>query len=153
MHSQNKIALLFSLLRLAIGALFVYSGYTKLIAANSNFVGVVLSYQIVDVRMATWVAAILPWVEFIAGIFFILGIWFQASLFTLWVLSAVFLTAIASTLLRHIPLKDCGCFGEGAHGIPVEATLALDILLFFIFFWMYQKKEESGRFGLDRFLD
>ena len=143
---------LFLILRFMIGALFVYSGYTHLVGSQYNFISAILSYRIVDARTAVWMAATLPWAEFIAGVFFILGIWFRAALFTLWSFSAVFMAAILSTFIRHIPLKDCGCFGEGVH-IPVQATLALDIILFLAFLWMYRKRREAGHLGLDRFLD
>lgn len=148
---MKKLPFLFLILRCLIGALFIYSGYSNLVTPHSNFVGVILTYKIVDARTASWIALTLPWTEFIAGVFFILGIWFRASLFVLWGFSAVFITAISSALLRGIPLKDCGCFGEGMH-VPPQATLAMDIILFLIFFWMYRKKEEAGRLGLDRFL-
>lgn len=142
---------IFLALRILTGGVFVYSGYSHLMAADYSLIGVILSYKIVGLKAAAWIAAVLPWTEFIAGVFLILGLWLRQALLVLQGLSAVFMIAILSTLLRGVPLKDCGCFGEGVH-IPPQATLALDIILFLIFYWMHRKKEEAGRFGLDRFL-
>ncbi len=140
----------FFALRLVIGGLFVFSGYSKLMGSSANFAGVILTYQIVDLRTAAVMASVLPWVQFIAGVFFILGLWFRPSLWVLWGMNAVFTGAIASTLVRGIRLADCGCFGEVGHAVPVEATLALDIVIFFVFLWMNANVEEAGSPGLDR---
>ena len=150
MGGMKKLPIYFFILRLCVGALFVYSGYSKLMEPSANFIGAILGYQIVDARTASWLAVVLPWTEFVAGVFFILGIWFQTALYALWSLNLVFLAAISSALIRHIPIKDCGCFGEGAHAFPIQATLALDILLFAVFFWMNRNKGSAAGLSLDR---
>ena len=148
---MKKNSLVFFVLRLVVGGLFVYSGYSKLMEPVSNFTGAILGYQLVGVRAASWMAAALPWVELVAGVFFIVGLWFGPALMALWGMNTVFLAAILSTFARHIPLANCGCFGEGAHAMPVQATLALDALLFLIFLAMSRKREKAAYFGLDRF--
>src|SRR5206468_3013236 len=124
MKNQSQ---LFLVLRLAIGALFVYSGWDKLMEPGSNFMAAILGYRMVDVRTASWLAAALPWAELITGVFFMLGIWLRPSLFVLWGLNGMFLTAIFSAFIRRIPIQNCGCFGEGAQGLPIQATLMLDV--------------------------
>ena len=146
---MKKNGWMFPALRLAIGGLFIFSGYSKLMGSSANFAGVILTYQIVDLRTASVLASALPWVQFIAGVFFILGLWFRPSLWVLWGMNAVFTGAIASTLARGIRLADCGCFGEVGHAVPVEATLALDLVIFFVFLWMNANAEEAGKPGLD----
>ena len=148
---MKKNSLLFFILRLVVGGLFVYSGYSKLMEPVSNFTGAILGYKLVGVRAAAWAAAVLPWAELVAGVFFMLGLWFRAALGVLWGMNAVFLAAILSTFVRHIPLADCGCFGEGAHAMPMGAILILDVFLFLIFLAMSRKREEAAHVGLDRF--
>ncbi len=149
---MKATAWIFLFLRLAIGGLFIFSGYSKLMGSSANFTGVILTYQIVDARTAALAAAVLPWTQFIAGVFFVLGLWLKPSMYVLWAHNAIFTAAIASTLIRGIALADCGCFGEAGHAIPVQATLALDVMIFLIFCWMNMRSAESKATALDRVL-
>ena len=144
---KSQILLLF--LRLAIGSLFIYSGFSKLVEPSSNFAGSILGYEIVSAQTAWWMAIILPWLELVAGAFFVLGLWLKLSLYVLWGFNVMFLFAISSALLRGIALKDCGCFGEGALNLPIQGTLGLDVLLFLIFFFMSRKGAGEEVFSLD----
>ena len=150
---MKKLSFILFLLRVITGILFIYSGYSKLMAPRADFIGAILGYQIVGAQTASWMAAIFPWIELVAGVFFILGLWTRPALWVLWGLNAMFMVAILSALLRRIPLENCGCFGEGAKALPVQATLALDVFLFFVFFWMNRKKEEASYFSFDRFFN
>ena len=142
------------LLRAAIGCLFIFAGYSKLMAPASSFTGVILGYQLVSIRIASLLAVAFPWTELIAGVFFALGLWLRPSFFILWSLNVMFLVAIVFALIRGIPIHDCGCFGEGsgAPALPIQATLGLDMALFFVFLWMNSKKEQVKYLSLDCFL-
>jgi len=141
----------FLALRLIVGALFIYSGYAKLLEPSSNFTGAILSYKVVNLEMASWIAAVFPWIELVAGVFFVLGLWFWFSFFILWGMNILFMLMILWAKARGVPLEHCGCFGEASHALPIGATLALDVLLCLIFIWMLSRKKEAGHFSLDRF--
>lgn len=138
--------------RLAVAAVFVYSGWSKLMEPSSNFVGVILGYKIVDVRTAVWMAAALPWAEFVAGVFLFLGLWTGAAVRVFAALCLVFFAAISSTILRGIPLHDCGCFGQGPHAMPLWGTLLVDASLFLTLALLGWRREETEAVSLDRLL-
>ena len=149
---MKKSAWLFVFLRVLIGSLFIYSGYIKLMEPAANFTAAILGYQIVDARTASSMAVAVPWAEVVAGVFFLAGLWTGPALFLLWGLNAVFTAAICSALMRHLPIQNCGCFGEGAHAVPIQTTLALDGALFFVFLVMSLALEETSAVSLDRAL-
>lgn len=146
---MKKTAPVFFILRAAVGALFVYSGFTKLMEPSSNFVGVVLGYGILGVRQAVFAAAVLPWTELLAGIFLALGLWGRQASSALAALCLLFFAAITSTYVRHIPLQDCGCFGQGPHTLPLWGTLLLDVTLFLVLTLLIWRKEEARWTSLD----
>ncbi len=149
---MKKTPLVCFLFRVAIGGLFVYSGFSKLMEPLSNFVGVILGYLIIGPRLAFWAAQVLPWAELLAGTFFLLGLWTRQSLAVIALMCAVFFAAILSTYWRGIPLHDCGCFGNGAQALPLWTTLALDGLMLLGLSWMYWKKDETLFLSLDKSL-
>jgi uncharacterized membrane protein YphA (DoxX/SURF4 family) len=57
-----------------------------------------------------FLAVYLPWLEFILGLFIILGILHRTSALFLAFLNVVFTLAILSVIIRGMEI-DCGCFG------------------------------------------
>lgn len=142
----------FPVFRAAIGTLFIYTGYIKLLEPAANFAGAILSYQIVDLRTANQIALVLPWIELAAGSFFLLGLWLEPARRVLWGMNLIFIAAISSALLQKIPIRDCGCFGEGSHPMPVQVTLILDLVIFIVFLFWEFGKEGRDYLSLDRWL-
>jgi hypothetical protein len=137
----KKTALLAA--RLALGAVFVVSGYSKLMRTPEDFAAVILSYKLVGGHAAIWMARILPWAELIAGAFFVTGLWLKQSLAALWLMNTAFIFALTSVLIRKIPIGDCGCFGEGIAPLAPSQTLAIDIVLCAIFFMLARNLSEN----------
>jgi len=135
------------------GMFFAYSGYVKLLEPSSNFTAAILGYHLVDVRTASLLASTLPWAELVAGVFFVAGLWTWIAMAVLWILNIVFLGAVSSALIRHIPLQDCGCFGEGSHALPLGATLGIDAGLFLLFLVVLLNRKEARALSLDRKLE
>ena len=130
---------LFLSLRLALGALFAVSGFQKLAAPYQNFSAVIAQYEIVKGPAADVLAQTLPWLEFLGGVFFMLGLWETAALAALVSLNLLFIGVLASALLRKLPIQDCGCFGGAVHLSP-PATLGLDILFLSLFTFYYRAR-------------
>ncbi len=131
--------LLITILRVSAGSVFLISGYQKLLEGPASFAAIIRGYQIINGAAVEWVASGLPWIEFILGAFLVLGLWRKAAMLALWCLNTVFVVALSSAFFRHIPLKNCGCFGE-AHGLsftPVQA-LFFDLFLWVLFFYLWQ---------------
>ncbi|WP_298266957.1 MauE/DoxX family redox-associated membrane protein [Geobacter sp.] len=100
-----------AVLRVALGALFLYAGVLK-IANPAAFAGSVANYRIVGYFGTYLVAAILPWVEVICGALLVTGWRTRTAAALAVVLNLVFIALLVSTVARGLDI-DCGCFGQG----------------------------------------
>ncbi len=96
--------------RMCAGGFFVWTGSAKL-SRSRHFWSQIMGYKIVGPRQARLLAAALPPVEFVAGLFFAAGLWPAVTGCVLLLLLAAFTAAIASSLLRGLE-NDCGCAGS-----------------------------------------
>lgn len=135
-----------AVLRICLGAVFVFSGSLKLLQPSQEFLSVVLGFEIVGGPSARFLSVFLPWAECLGGVFLVLGLWTEAALWCLWALNSLFILALGSVLARRIPMKDCGCFGE-RFSLPVWATLLLDFVFWAAFWVLWRSKHRS--FTLD----
>ena len=122
---------------MALGAVFVVSGFQKLVSPYQNFSAVIEKFEIINASQAAILAQTLPWAEFAAGVFFILGFWERTALAILWVLNTVFLGVLGSALARKLPIDSCGCFGEQVT-LSLPKIFALDVSfwgLFLVYFF------------------
>ncbi len=102
------------LARLVLGALFLYASYDKL-GGSQMFADSIENYRLVPRWMINPMAIVLPWVQFIAGVCLLLGVFAPGAGLVSACLYAVFVGALVSALLRGLNI-DCGCFtltGEG----------------------------------------
>jgi putative oxidoreductase len=108
-------------LALTVGWVFVYASFAK-IADPRAFTRIVYHYQVVGPSAsfgfvpANLVAVVLPWVELIAGVLLILGLWRREAAAVTAILLAVFVAAVGSTMVRGIDIQNCGCFALDATG-------------------------------------
>ncbi len=141
--------LFYVVMRLAIGAMFMVSGFSKLAAPYQDFLTAIHAYHILPDSLAVCVAFVLPWVELIVGLYAAVGLWTRPALLTLWGLNFVFVAGLASAILRKLPLESCGCFGEGGpvHLKPAE-MIFLDLALMLIFVLLWRARETTA-FSID----
>jgi uncharacterized membrane protein YphA (DoxX/SURF4 family) len=103
-------------LRIALGGLFIFAGYQKLFAgpfAPENFAEAIQAYRVTsDVALIGYATMIFPWVEIIAGVALVAGLWTRASGLVIGLLLTAFIAAIASVIFREIPISSCSCFGK-----------------------------------------
>jgi uncharacterized membrane protein YphA (DoxX/SURF4 family) len=95
-------------LRLLLGAFFVYASLDK-IASPAGFARIVYQWQVAGPVPSNLVAATLPWVELLAGLLLIAGVWRREAALVIALLLVVFLGASASVLARGIDVQNCGC--------------------------------------------
>lgn len=136
------------LLRLAASAVFIVSGLTKLVQPYQNFLSVIQSYQVLGSGGAALAARLMPWVEFIFGVFLFLGLWLRLSAAILWVLNTVFIGVVLSALIRRLPIGDCGCFG-GSFSLSPGQVLFLDAALWAAFAILMIFHKRAKAFSLD----
>jgi uncharacterized membrane protein YphA (DoxX/SURF4 family) len=89
--------------RLAVALLFIYTGYTKVLDP-ATFVKEVRTYTLMPLVLSNAAALILPWVEIIAGLSLITGVWRREARLLLAAMLVVFIVAKAA---GH--QGDCGC--------------------------------------------
>ncbi len=59
--------------RVFVGLVFAYAGFSKLTEPLANFQGVIAEYRVIPYGWTPAIAMGMPWLEFIFGIFMILG--------------------------------------------------------------------------------
>lgn len=123
------------LARLVLGGTFLYASLDK-VADPAAFARAIANYRLLPSGSEGFLAAILPWVEALAGGLLLLGLMTAGASLVVAALSATFAGAIASALWRGLDVN-CGCFtlqpgaataGWGHVGLDL-AILALALLL------------------------
>jgi putative oxidoreductase len=111
------------LLRILLGGLFIYASLGKLFHPL-DFARIVAGYQMIPEPLLALVAAILPFLEFIAGLLLLAGLWTVPALLWIGLLLLVFIVGIVQAMVRGLNI-DCGCFSLASH----EKNLGLETLL------------------------
>ncbi len=138
--------------RILIGALFTFSGFMKLIHPVENFTAVLQSYDLFSASISAIIANTFPWMEFITGVFLLLGLWTRIALAISFLMNLVFISILSQALVRELPVTDCGCFG-GAFFLKPWQTLVMDIGIALIFICLFISLRQTKSLSLDRFFD
>ncbi len=121
----NALGIVCVPLRLALGGLFVMAAYNKLFIPNGPqlFSTSIEAFKIFDpqtqgrlIQIGTFV---MPWIELLAGLAVVLGVFTRAAALVLGSLLVFFIGLIASALLRGLNVK-CGCFGSFSPFCPEQ---------------------------------
>ena len=94
--------------RLALGAIFVAAAIPK-IADPPSFAHMIYNYRLLPGGLVGIAALWMPWVELLAGLAIILGLWRRGAAGLIGLLLVLFLAAISVNLARGHAI-DCGCF-------------------------------------------
>lgn len=108
--------------QIALGVFFVAAALPKVVDPPS-FAHMVYNYRLVPGAFVNLMALVMPWVELLAGLALILGIWTRTSAATVGALLFVFVAAVSINLARGNAI-DCGCFDVNAAGKSVAERLA-----------------------------
>jgi uncharacterized membrane protein YphA (DoxX/SURF4 family) len=135
--------------QLALGAIFVIAAIPK-IADPPSFAHMVYNYRLVPASLINISALVMPWVELLAGLALILGVWKVAARNIIGILLAVFIVAISINLARDNAI-DCGCFNVADRGktheqrifdMKVDVVRDLGMLLMVAQLWWAGKRED-----------
>ena len=96
------------LLRLLLGAFFVYASLDK-IWDPAAFAKIVYQWQVVGPVPSNLVAVTLPWIELLAGLLLLAGAWKRESALVVALMLVVFIAAAGSVMARGIDVENCGC--------------------------------------------
>ena len=133
-----------------LGGLFIYASIDKIVHPHA-FAKIIYNYQLMPDVFIYFMAVTLPWVEIVAGLALVAGVYRRPAAVILSSLLVVFSIAISINLLRGLNF-DCGCFstvtteaGSDPVGLLIRDILMLIPGLIIIFFHRpLFKKQNNG---------
>ena len=134
---QNRFVLL--ILRWAVAGVFIYAGVQKIITPLA-FADSIATFQLLPKEMINLVALGLPPVELTLGLAVLTRIQRRPALLGIVILNVIFILALASAIVRGIPV-DCGCFGSSEPSV-IGAWMALgrDLPILAAAIWLYVRE-------------
>jgi uncharacterized membrane protein YphA (DoxX/SURF4 family) len=108
--------------QLALGAVFVAASLPKILDPPS-FAHMIYNYRLLPGGAINAFALWLPWVELLAGLLLVIGVWKRTGAGIAAMLLLVFLAALSWNLARGNPVN-CGCFDVKAKDKPRAELLA-----------------------------
>jgi uncharacterized membrane protein YphA (DoxX/SURF4 family) len=137
MERARIISLAVFAARIILGVIFIYAGVVK-IMDPSGFARAISNYRLLPELLVNLSAVILPWVEVIAGLSLVFGIWIEGGSLVTGGLLSVFFVALSASLVRGLDIS-CGCFSTSTEAQRITwSFLIRDLLLIamavFIFF-------------------
>jgi putative oxidoreductase len=127
---------------IALGGLFFYAGLQKLLHPYA-FAEAVMAYQLLPMALVGVVAAVLPWIEVVAGLCLMVGLKCRSGLLLLSGLLVVFFAVILITMARGLHI-DCGC-GLFTRRLVGPAALLEDLFLLAWATSLYSWERLAGR--------
>lgn len=100
------------LIRLTVGAVFIYASIYKIIEPIS-FAKSIWFYHMVPGNLINLMALVLPWLELVCGLALITGFQYRGSVLLINLMTILFIIALATAAIRGISI-DCGCFKAAA---------------------------------------
>lgn len=117
--------------RVVVGGLMAYAAFLKFQGIPS-FADGIKAFKILPDHLIYVSAFAFPWIEAIAGVLLVLGLWTRGAALVCVALLGGFLFAIISVLVRDIAVSDCSCFGKTGFlckGPPSWCHIAQDVIL------------------------
>ena len=108
--------------QLALGAIFIAAALPK-ITDPPSFAHMIYNYRILPAQLVNIAALVMPWLEILAGLALVIGVWKGAARNIIAAMLLVFIVAIAFNLARGNAI-DCGCFDVSAAGKTPEEQFA-----------------------------
>jgi putative oxidoreductase len=107
-----------TVLRIAMGLLFIYSGFFKAVDPE-NFGKVIILYDISPEILVPYAAIVFPFIELVIGLLLLFGFRIKASSFLSIILMIFWIILISISIYRGKSF-DCGCFELNQFGITEE---------------------------------
>lgn len=124
--TSKHLALFF---RLFLGILFIYASLDKILHPAA-FAKIVYNFHILPWFLINLFAIILPWVEFLTGVFLILGIALESVALLASILLVIFMIALGINLIRGIDIN-CGCFSTASSSKSNLGKRLMEDVIFF----------------------
>ena len=108
--------------RWILGVTFIYASFYKIISP-AEFASIVYGYDLFPEIFINLIAIVIPFLELIAGIALVLGVYPRSAAIIINVLLLAFITVLAINLIRGHEFN-CGCFSVGS-GTKVDVSKIL----------------------------
>jgi uncharacterized membrane protein YphA (DoxX/SURF4 family) len=136
-------------LRLAVGAVFLFSGFSKVVDITLTTRSV-RAYDLLPEAIVPTVGAGLPVLELALAALLLTGLLIRPAAVVTTVICAAFFIGVASAWARGLTIQ-CGCFGNGGqapHPVPgYIRELVLNSLMILACSWLIRRP--ASRFSLD----
>jgi uncharacterized membrane protein YphA (DoxX/SURF4 family) len=143
-EAKPRMNILWRIVAIIIGALFVYAGVLK-VWDPVRFAGDIENYHVLPWSVNVRLAFYLPWLEIICGLALIFRRLYSGALALLLVLLLVFLGVSIAAKARGIDIT-CGCFGHVSDQLSFAWHLVLDfaILAAVVALWKWDRPSEQS---------
>jgi len=111
------------IIKLVLGITFIYASYHK-IADPAEFARILYGYAIFPGFSINFLAIALPFIELVAGVSLILGLFSRSALLIINALLLGFIFVIGFNLLRGHQF-DCGCFAFSSQNQTISTVVLL----------------------------
>ena len=114
--------------RWILGLTFIYASYHKILAP-ADFAKIVYGYDLFPNEIINLIAIVLPFIELIAGLTLILGLYPRSAALIINGMLLMFIIVLGINLIRGHEF-DCGCFSakEAGYFSSAGSTLVRDII-------------------------
>ena len=109
--------------RAVLAVVFIWACAHKILNPY-DFAMQVATYQILPLPLINLQAIVLPWIELVAGVLLILGLWTRAAAVVTCGMNAMFIVAISMALAADLQLQ-CGCFTSAEAGHEMSESLVV----------------------------
>lgn len=120
----------FAGLRVALGMVFIWAAYDKLLHP-ADFAKIVYDYQILPDGLINIVALLLPWLEVAAGLALVFNLLTRGAALVVLYLLIAFFAALAYNYSRGLNVA-CGCFSTKAQPASILLELGRDVALLLV---------------------
>jgi Methylamine utilisation protein MauE len=107
--------------QIALGAIFIAAALPK-ISDPPSFAHMIYNYRLLPGNLINISALAMPWVELLAGLALVLGVWVRPARWLIAAMLVTFIIAISINLLRDNAI-DCGCFDVSAANLTHEERI------------------------------
>ena len=107
--------------QIALGAIFIAAALPK-ITDPPSFAHMIYNYRILPAGLINITALTMPWLEILAGLALVLGVWIRPARWLIAAMLIVFIVAISINLVRDNAI-DCGCFDVSAANLTHDERI------------------------------
>lgn len=133
------------LLRVLLGGVFVFAGFSKLILPHAEVVAHIQQYQVLPGWLVSAAATFLPWLEIGSGTALLVGFCTTPAALLIALQLVSFSALMVVVLAAGIPIEDCGCFGNlGLPETPPQVLIRDLIMLVLLLPIIYRQRDALG---------